>query len=193
MNIMSKEDNWKIIKISDVEINSISSEVLQFYNEWLIDTSRQEKFTTHENTFMYELIAFDYAWRPGQIKKSTCINKLNDLSQNELQKIYNLLENYVDGKVVHSEIISMKPNSRIRIHKDRGDMLYIARRFHVPIKTNLKTFFIVDDEKFFLESGYVYELNNVKYHGVKNESDEYRIHLIIDVIPTEHLDKVVFE
>jgi hypothetical protein len=193
MNPMSKEDDWKIIKIANVDVDAISNEVLKFYNEWLIDTSRQEIFTTHENTFMYELIAFDYAWRPGQVQKSKCINELNNLSQRELKRIYDLLEDYVNGKVVHAEIISMKPNSRIRIHKDRGDMLYIARRFHVPIKTNLKTFFIVDNEKFFLEKGHLYELNNVKYHGVRNESEEYRIHLIIDVIPTEHLDKVIFE
>jgi hypothetical protein len=189
----SKEDDWKINLICPAQVENIQKNVLSFYEEWLIDTSRQESFTTHENTFMYELISFDYSWRPGQKQKSKVVNTFSSPAQNQLEKIYEDLEKYVDGKVVHSEIISMKPNSRIRIHKDRGDMLYVARRFHIPLKTNDNTFFIVEDEQFFLKEGSVYELNNVKYHGVRNNSEEIRIHLIVDIFPKEYLDKVIFE
>ena len=31
MNPMSKEDDWKIIKIANVDVNAISNEVLKFY------------------------------------------------------------------------------------------------------------------------------------------------------------------
>lgn len=193
MQIMDKEGDWKIIHISSVDSDEIRKEVVGFYDEWLLDTSRQETFTTHENTFMYELIRFNYAWRPDQEQISKKVNSLGEPAEQELSKIYKILEDYVDGKVVHAEIISMKPNSRIRIHKDRGDMLYLVRRFHVPIKTNLQTFFTVEDEKFFLEEKNLYELNNTKYHGVRNQSDEYRIHLIIDVLPNEYAERIIFE
>lgn len=193
MQIVDKEGDWKIIHVSSVDSDEIRKEVVGFYNEWLLDTSRQQAFTTHENTFMYELICFNYAWRPSHEQISKKVNSLRQPAEQELSKIYKILEDYVDGKVVHAEIISMKPNSRIRIHKDRGDMLYLIRRFHVPIKTNPQTFFTVEDERFFLEEKNLYELNNTKYHGVRNQSDEYRIHLIIDVLPNEYADRIVFE
>jgi hypothetical protein len=189
----SKESDWKIKDVGSVFSQEIKSYVLGFYEEWLLDTSRQEQFTTHENTFMYELINFNYAWRPGSAQTSKTVNKFVGAANEELSAIYKYLEDYSDGKVIHAEVISMKPKSRIRVHKDRGDMLYLARRFHVPLKTNSQTFFIVEDEQFFLEEGKAYELNNVKYHGVRNNSEEIRIHLIIDIIPNEYLDKVIFE
>jgi aspartyl/asparaginyl beta-hydroxylase (cupin superfamily) len=52
---------------------------------------------------------------------------------------------------------------------------------------------VVDEEKYFLLEGFVYELNNTKYHSVRNNSNEHRIHLIIDVIPNEYANMVEFE
>jgi len=193
MTKISKHDKWGIIHLFDVSLTNLKLEILQFHNEWLTDTSRQTVFTTHEHTFMYKLINFDYDWYPKKSCSTKIINRLSAESMIELKNIYDALEKYCDGRVVHSEIINMKPNSRIRIHKDRGDLLYVARRFHIPIKTNPETFFIVDDEKYFLDEGSLYELNNIQYHGVVNNSEEYRIHLIIDVLPSEFCDNVRFE
>jgi hypothetical protein len=183
----TKEADWKILEICPVEIGHLKQTVEKFYNEWLLDTSRQETYVVHENTFMYELLWFNYAWRPGQEITVVEKNTLRDGARGELEQIYKKLEEHVGGTVVHSEIVSMNPKSRIRVHKDRGDMLYVARRFHVPLKTNDQTFFLVEDEKFTLSAGKLYELNNVKYHGVRNDSEESRIHLIIDLIPQEHI------
>lgn len=187
MSSYTKESDWKISEVCSVKIDSLKKKVSEFYDEWLIDTSRQENYVVHENTFMYELLQFDYNWRPGQVAVPVKKNALTGPALVELVKIYNFLEAYVDGVVVHAEIISMNPKSRIRIHKDRGDMLYVARRFHAPLKTNSETFFIVDDETFYLSEGFLYELNNIKYHGVRNNSNEARIHLIIDVIPNIYI------
>jgi hypothetical protein len=183
VKLLPKEADWGIQEISKIEIQNIKNVVTNFYDEWLENTSRQKKFTTHENTFMYELINYDYTWNFEEGKKPLVKNLLSGEAQNELQNIYNILEKYSDGKVIRSEIISMNPKSRIRSHKDRGDILYLARRFHIPIKTNLQTFFVVEDKQYFLNEGFIYELNNIKYHKVENNSDESRIHLIVDVLP----------
>jgi hypothetical protein len=184
----TKEADWKILEICPVEVQKLKQTVEKFYNEWLLDTSRQKTYVVHENTFMYELLWFNYAWRPGQEVVVVEKNTLYDGARNELEQIYSKLEEYVDGTVVHSEIVSMNPKSRIRVHKDRGDMLYLARRFHVPLKTNKQAFFTVEDENFHLSEGKLYELNNIKYHGVRNDSDESRIHLIIDLLPQEYVN-----
>jgi aspartyl/asparaginyl beta-hydroxylase (cupin superfamily) len=86
----------------------------------------------------------------------------------------------------------MNPKSRVRTHKDIGDALYLLRRFHIPLKTNGQTFFVVENEQFFLQEGFAYELNNSKYHSVRNNGDESRIHLIVDLLPNEYLSGVSF-
>jgi hypothetical protein len=186
--IYPKTSNWSINTIADCEVASIKQLVSSFYDEWLIDTSRQATFTTHENTFMYELIWSDYNWRPGLPVNPKVTNSLNGEAASELNNILSTLCKEVNGFVVRAEIISMNPRSRIRTHKDRGDALYLIRRFHVPLKTNKDAFFIVEGEKFFLEEGKVYELNNSRYHSVRNNSDEARIHLIVDLLPNEYLE-----
>jgi hypothetical protein len=188
--LYSKSDPWSINEISSVTINSLKETVLRFYDEWLLDTSRQALYATHENTFMYELIWFDHNWVPGSPVRLRQTNKLTGKASEELNNIFSKLSQTVDGQIVHAEIVSMSANSRIRTHRDLGDALYLARRFHVPIKTNSKIFFTVEDEKFFLEEGKIYELNNSKYHGVRNESDEARIHLLVDVMPNEYFEGI---
>lgn len=188
--IYPKDHPWSINQIATVGIGALKKTVLSFYDEWLLDTSRQKLYATHESTFMYELVWFDHDWRPGSPLKIRRSNTLNGQAGQEIEAIFSKLSEIVDGAVVHAEIVSMSANSRIRVHKDRGDALYLARRFHVPIKTNNKTFFTVEGEKFFLQEGNVYELNNSKYHGVKNESDEARIHLLIDVMPNQHFETI---
>lgn len=185
--LADKRDSWNFLEIEEVAIENIRQEVLGFYNEWLIDTSRQKTFETHQHTFAFEMIGLDYLH--GLENSPICkIQKglMTKKASNELAKIYEKLENLVDGKIIRSEFISMNPNSRIRTHKDRSDLLYVCRRFHIPIKTNNKVFFITGGEQKHLEQGKIYELNNIKYHSVYNRSLENRIHLIIDVLPIKY-------
>lgn len=170
-----------------IEIDSIYEEVAGFYSEWLIDTTRQNAFETHQHTFSYEMMSMDYLTGIElplvcQVKRSL----VSDKSNIELQNIYDSLEQLVGGKVIRSEFISMNPKSRIRTHKDRSDILYVARRFHIPIKTNIDVAFTTGGETRHLEQGKLYELNNIKYHSVNNNSNESRIHLIVDVLPEQY-------
>lgn len=185
----SKESDWGLSEVGDVHIDNLKKEVLGFHEEWLLDTSRQKMFMTHEHTFMYKLQDFEFNWNPGLPIRSVKANTLGEKSELELLGIYKLLESYADGIVVNAEIISMNPKSRIRMHKDRGNSLYVVRRFHIPIKTNQQVFFTVDGKKYNLAEGNAYELNNAKYHSVRNDSDEIRIHLIVDVMPSEYYEK----
>jgi aspartyl/asparaginyl beta-hydroxylase (cupin superfamily) len=191
--IPSKEDPWRINHIGTVVIDSIKKEVSEYVNEWLIDTSRQETYQTHEDTFMYQLKELDYEWNLKDPIKSTSPNNFKTKEANEeIEKIYSILETLVGGRVIRSEVISMSPNSRIRTHKDRTDLLYVARRFHIPLITNTGCTFTVEREQFYLEEANLYELNNRKYHSVENDSNENRVHLIVDILPNQYTENVYF-
>lgn len=188
-----KRHDWNFLEINTAKIDGIRKEVLGFYDEWLIDTNRQKTFETHQNTFAFEMIELDYLHGldlPGvcHVKRTLSTKEAKD----ELAKLYSKLESTVDGKVIRAEFISMNPNSRVRTHKDRSDLLYVSRRFHIPIKTNSNVVFVTGGETRHLEQGKIYELNNIKYHSVHNRSSETRIHLIVDVLPRKYCDKIEY-
>ena len=191
--ILSKEDPWGINYIGIAETGQIKKEVADYIEEWLIDISRQSNYQTHEETFMYQLKELDYSWNLKNKVLSTSPNNLKTKNaMQELEYIYRNLESCVQGKVIRSEIINLSPNSSIRTHKDRGDLLYLSRRFHIPIITNEMCTFTVDGEVFHLEEGNVYELNNRRYHSVQNSSNKNRIHLIVDVLPIAYTKNIEF-
>lgn len=191
--LMDKKLNWGIINHDTFEVSGIKAEVESYYAEWLFDTSRQNQYMTHENTFMYQLSELDYMW---SMKEEASCNTKNSFStekaKEELSAIYKKLEEHVNGRVVRCEIINMNPNSRVRDHKDRSDLLYVSRRFHIPLKTNTECFFTVNSQTVNMLEGNLYEINNIKWHNVKNLSPENRIHLIIDVLPNQYTGNVRF-
>lgn len=192
--LIDKKLNWGIVNHQTFNISGIKDEVEKYYSEWLIDTSRQDQYITHENTFMYQLSELDYMW--SMKEDVTCYKKNSFSTDNaisELSHIYKTLEYHVGGRVVRCEVINMNANSRVRDHKDRSDVLYLSRRFHIPLKTNSSCFFTVNNQTVNMLEGNLYEINNTKWHNVKNLSIENRIHLIIDVLPNEYTEKIWFE
>jgi len=191
IEILDKKNNWGIRKYTSIDIDSIKKEVNNFVDEWFLDATRQARYTTHQQTQMYQLRFFNYYWdtsNPGYYRDVNSFKEENSIA--ELNNIYDWLEKEYDGKVVRSELINMFPNSRVRRHRDRTDMLFLCRRIHIPIKTNSETVFMVNKESENMAEGYIYEINNSKIHSVSNGGSENRIHLIIDVLPNRFASNV---
>jgi hypothetical protein len=171
-----------------VDLSSIIQEIKSFENEWLLDTSRQDKLATHKDTKMFQLRFMSYHWELGQGNTSYDINYFKNKESNDsLLSIYEYLENIYNGKVIRGEIIQMNKNSSIKSHVDGGVMLQLGRRIHIPLITNPKVIFEVFGEKKYLQVGSWYEINNIIPHSVINESEYDRVHLIIDLMPNKHL------
>jgi hypothetical protein len=191
--LKDKRESWNFEEFGYVKVGSISEEILSYYDEWLIDTSRQQTFDTHKDTFAFELTSLDYMHGLGT--DGLCLTKrtlTTESARKELDDIVIQLESLANGKMIRAEFINMKPRSRVRTHKDRSDILYVSRRFHIPIKTNDHVIFRSGTESRNLKPGILYELNNINYHSVRNDSNENRIHLIIDILPNEYLEGIRF-
>jgi hypothetical protein len=191
--LKNKRDDWCFEEFDEVAIESISKELLSYYDEWLIDTSRQNSYETHKDTFAFEIRSLDYLH--SFETDGICVTKRSlssDAAREEFSSIVNYVESLAGGKLIRAEFINMKPRSRIRTHKDRSDVLYVARRFHIPIKTNYLVTFSSGSEVRNLKTGILYELNNIRYHSVQNASEENRIHLILDVLPNDYLEGIRF-
>jgi aspartyl/asparaginyl beta-hydroxylase (cupin superfamily) len=51
----------------------------------------------------------------------------------------------------------------------------------------------VNKETINMLEGNLYEINNTKWHNVKNESSDNRIHLIVDIMPNDYVENIRFE
>ena len=69
----------------------------------------------------------------------------------------------------------------IDMHVDGAGANLHTHKIHVPLQTNEKALFHINEESFHLKEGFGYEVNNIVRHGVENKGDEDRIHLIFEV------------
>jgi hypothetical protein len=186
---VKKDTKWTIQNLGSFNVSALIDEVSSFNDEWFEDTSRQEKGMTHRNTFMYRLCATDYEWVPGTPIKTEYFNNLKTIdAQNELQDIYNKIEEYYSGKIIRCEIIKLTANSEVYKHTDGGAILHYSRRIHIPLITHKDVTFTVMDNTIHMEVGGWYEINNQLPHSVSNKSNIDRVHVIVDVLPDDMLD-----
>jgi aspartyl/asparaginyl beta-hydroxylase (cupin superfamily) len=87
------------------------------------------------------------------------------------------------ARVTKLMLAKLFERSRIIEHTDTGNLTAI-HRCHLPILTSPDCRFLIDHEAHHFDAGTVFELNNQLSHGVVNDSDRDRVHLICDVLPT---------
>jgi len=82
-------------------------------------------------------------------------------------------------------ILRLAPGGGIGEHRDVGAevgcLAFSQVRLHVPIITNDKVTFFVGGERIRMQTGRLYYVNFSKRHFVRNDGDEARIHLVMDV------------
>ncbi|WPT14105.1 hypothetical protein PSENEW3_00000236 [Picochlorum sp. SENEW3] len=101
--------------------------------------------------------------------------------------LHRLLGNDVQN-IIRVQFAKMPAHSEIKPHVDSGGYSEKGHRIHVVIASNPNVTFKVCEQssclKLHTEEGIVFELNNRLKHFVKNDGDEMRIHMVVDV--SEH-------
>ena len=77
------------------------------------------------------------------------------------------------------------PSSFIAPHIDGGARGFVPHKIHIPIATNPRAFFFLEEERHHLAEGYAYEVNNGVRHSVVNGGQSDRIHLIFEYLDAE--------
>lgn len=138
--------------------------------------------------------------RPHHFKKVECnfiINryviedeiKFTFFKKNSKSLLLKLKEMYGPGEIWNMQISKMQGGGSIIPHVDLGIGFVFSHRIHIPLITNKKVIFKIDNENFYFSSGKMYEINNLKVHSVANynNANYYRIHLIFDYISAEYI------
>tara|TARA_R100000908_G_scaffold16199_3_gene6125 strand:+ start:2797 stop:3345 length:549 start_codon:yes stop_codon:yes gene_type:complete len=160
-----------------IDVSSIKRKALEYTKDnWDSYDYRQKTFDVHKQTKTIPLL-----WDEKVQGRPKSYNEINKY-QKELLMIHTLLTNKIGlGYMATAMLINLPSKKIISRHKDVGYFFAAIHRIHIPIVTDPKCIFTIEEEKRNLQEGEVVEIdNNDKYHSVENNSDIDRIHLLID-------------
>lgn len=145
--------------------------------DWSVYTFRQDDYPVHSQTKTIPIL-YDEEYASHIGKKSKYYN-LFESDVEELNKAYNSI--FGKGNVIRIEIVKMPANSEVKPHIDYGGSLQTNNRTHIPLQTSEGCVFTVGVDSKHLKIGEIWEINNSgEIHGVINDSDIERIHMIVD-------------
>jgi len=110
---------------------------------------------------------------------------LYDKYKDALDSVLEELKKYYSFDKYSAFLARLKPQGVVGTHQDKGKFLTLCHRVHVPLQTNPKVAYVVNNKEYYWQAGSAYEFNNTLDHGVVNRSDEYRIHLVINLYPKD--------
>lgn len=180
-------EEFRFNLIGSYDVSELSSMVEKFDTEWRLDTSRQNQpNSVHVNTNTYYIRSFKPGWEPHEkLNVFPLANNIKILFIAD--KIIKDLEAIHNGNVSLAMIVKLLPDSDIIPHSDESSYLGVVRRHHIPLKTNEEVLFHIDGESVHMKVGECWEINNSKVHHVTNNSNEDRIHMIIDILPKQYI------
>jgi len=176
---MNKPEKYKIImKIDDSYCENLLNIFDKDYN-----ISHNELY--HRPTF-FKKVDCDFTINRFKIENKIKYDEFMKISKNLLEELKIL---YGPGTFWNIQIAKMKGGGVILPHVDSGIEFTLSHRIHIPLVTNQKVIFKIDNEEYYFSKGYIYEINNTKEHSVLNNNtlDYNRIHIICDYIPNEYI------
>ena len=171
------------------DVSEIKAEIMKLEAEWLTDTSRQDSFDVHKETVTFFLTDFPLLWEAGNPYELT-IREPNSKLWSLVQPIIEDLENINNGRVGRAIFPKLKAGKKIDGHTDNASpnaYLDVCRRYQIPIITNPHVYFAIDGGLLNMFEGECWEINNMRWHEVTNNSEKDRVHLLIDIIPNEYI------
>jgi hypothetical protein len=164
--------------------------VIESFGEdaWFEYGRRQETFQPHLHTQTIPLL-YDEDMRHSGPTAWPRLAEIKPVLDPVLDLIRKANPSATDGYFVRIILTRLNPGSRISRHRDSGDSLLRSHRNHLALTTNKLVEFEIDTQVQHFAAGEIWEINNRKYHAVRNASEEPRIHMILDyVAPGEKVE-----
>lgn len=150
---------------------------------WFEYGRRQETFQAHLHTQTIPLI-YDEDMRHQEPTVWPRFAKIEPVLEPTLDLIRKANPSTGGGYFVRIILTRLSPGARISRHRDYGDSLLRSHRNHLAITTNPNVEFEIDTKVRHFAAGEIWEINNRKYHSVKNRGEDARIHMILDYVAT---------
>jgi len=183
-------EDFNFKKYNTYDVSKIKEEVFKLTDsDWSEDVSRQNSYRLLRDTESYFIFQSDSEWSYSTPFSSSLVCKNSKISE-LVEHIVQDLEKEHSGKRAKVLLTRLGPSKNIAKHQDSGHYLFAIRRHHIAILTDPSITFSVSKEKINMLEGECWEINNSKVHGVFNDGESTRVHLIIDIMPNKFINEV---
>jgi hypothetical protein len=163
--------------------SSITDKIAEAFveDDWYLYDYRRPMFDSARESGMYNSIMIRHS---SEYSNDTIRNMpLYDKYYPLIEPILEELKKYYDYEEYVAFFARLQPEAFVTPHGDGGPFLQHIHRLHVPITTNDKSKYVIEEETMHWEIGKMYEFDNMRMHEAYNHGDTDRVHLIINLYP----------
>jgi len=155
---------------------------------WLVDASRQEKIVTQRETQSITLRSHaDKASLDSRVRRAKPLGYKGQPS--EMSARLPVASAFVDelcrsmnGRMGRAVMANLKPHGVVYMHTDDGLYWLLRDRYHLVLKSTRGSRLTAGDEEVRMQAGELWWFDPTVPHQAFNDSDDDRIHIIIDVM-----------
>lgn len=197
------EPLWRVDAIDlFAEAAALAAEVVKVPEAVWASDWRNKLYKAHTDTNMLTM-----RWTPFDpepvfdVFDNTAATPLGGAAKAAMERIVS----HIPGTILRCGVVRLRPGGQVKLHIDGGPKaeLYSAcHRLHLPLVTEPEVIFYYEHgDRFHMEPGRLYEINNYLTHGVAHGGKALRHHLMLDLLPqtysgthriTEHTDEERF-
>jgi len=177
--LLGRANNFLLVN-RDYDTRPLREKIVQITDEVWAESDRSERFKVHRQTQTVLLIKY----LEGVSTKPEIQPPYAEFEE-LLRPVVDYIANYYqdNGFVLRILLTKLTAGSKIDEHVDFGYSLLNVHRIHIPIITNEDVDFYVGGTKKQMRAGEFWEIDNARKHAVENNSDEDRVHMIVDWMP----------
>ncbi|SDR34460.1 Aspartyl/Asparaginyl beta-hydroxylase [Rhizobiales bacterium GAS113] len=172
---------------SGIDVASLLVEIQAQEDAWLVNTSRQETIHVQRETntiFLRNAVQRqDMHINENQESLPTKISEQFPRAMYFMTKTASIL----NATLSRATIVRLKPKSQVGRHIDVGSYYLIRDRYHLVLRSASGSVLTSGDEAARMREGELWWFDNKQHHAAFNESDEWRIHYIFDLLPHAHV------
>ncbi|MGV1767988.1 aspartyl/asparaginyl beta-hydroxylase domain-containing protein [Rhizobium rhizogenes] len=175
----------------EIDVSRLLEEIDANDSLWLSNTSRQEKNKVQERTQSITLRGADQ--RPD-IKVWENQESVNSPFFNQYPLLKNFLHQFASdmgGTLSRAKIVRLMPRHYVGVHTDKGSYYLIRDRYHLVLKSLAGSLLQSGNEFVTMREGELWWFDNKQHHSALNASDEWRVHVIFDVLPSRFAELAV--
>jgi outer membrane protein assembly factor BamB/orotate phosphoribosyltransferase len=181
---------FKLIR-SSIDVAPLLEEIDSQHHAWLIETGRQDKIRVQRDTNTIFV-------RAAVPRPDLHINENQETRQTSVAKLFPralaFMAEFATEMNCHlsrATIVRLKPKSQVFRHIDQGSYYFLRDRFHLVLRSPAGSVLKSGGETVRMRQGELWWFDNKQYHESYNESDDWRIHYIFDILPAEYIDLAV--
>ncbi len=166
-----------------IDVAPLLGEIDDQDDAWLANTSRQDKIKVQRETntiFLRSAVARpDLNVNENQESGPTRMTARFPRAMAFMSQIASKLQ----CELARATIVRLKPRSEVGAHIDIGSYYLIRHRFHLVLRSTAGSVLRAGNEEVRMQEGELWWFDNKQHHSAFNESDQWRIHYIFDLLP----------